>query len=88
MALYKQPRSSFWHYDVTIEGRRHRGSTRCDSKTAAKAYEARLIVSIQENGFAPKPQKSTTTLLAYIPRFKDWVDLSQQLRPNSKRSPD
>ncbi len=85
MALYKQPRSSYWHYDVTIDGRRYRGSTRCETKTAAKAAEARLVLSIEEKGFAAKPKKSTTTLLAYIPRFEEWVEGSHQLRPDSKR---
>jgi integrase len=85
MALYKRPRTTHWHYDVTVNGKRYRGSTRCDSKMAAKAFEARLLVSIQEKGYAPKPQRRSETLLAYMPRFQAWVEDSQQLRLKSKR---
>lgn len=86
MSLYKRLRSPHWQYDVTVNGKRYRGTTRCDSKLAAKAFEARLLVNLQEKGLAPQPQrKSTVTLFGYMPRFETWVKDSQQLRQKSKR---
>src|SRR5579871_5738033 len=73
MALYKRPRSPHWQYDVTVGGKRYRGSTRCDSKTAAKAFEARFVIDTQERGFAPKPERKTLSLLAYLPTFEKWA---------------
>src|SRR5215469_5279592 len=74
MSLYKRPRSPHWQYDVNVNGKRYRGTTRCDSKMAAKAFEARLLVNLQEKGLAPQPQrKSAATLLSYMTRFETWV---------------
>jgi len=39
MSLYK--RAGVWHYDFTINGRRHRGSTKLRGKTAAAKFEER-----------------------------------------------
>jgi len=85
MALYKRPRSPHWQFDVTVGGKRYRGSTRCDSKTAAKAFEARFVIDTQERGFAPKPERKSSTLLAYIPTFEKWAGGSHQLKESSKR---
>lgn len=40
MSLYRRPDSPFWHYDVTVNGRRFRGSTGEVSREAAKLAEA------------------------------------------------
>jgi integrase len=85
MALYKRPRSTHWQFDITVDGKRYRGSTRCESKMAAKAFEARFSAEVQAKGFAPQPQKRSATLLIYMPRFEEWVTDSQQLKPNSKQ---
>jgi integrase len=52
---------------------------------AAKAFEANLLLRIQEKGFAPQQQRKTTTLLSYTSRFESWVNANQQLRQRSKR---
>ena len=52
---------------------------------AARSFEADLLKKIEECGFSPQPQKKSSTLLAYIPRFQSWVDESHLLKAASKR---
>lgn len=85
MALHRHPRSRHWHYDVTVDGQRKRGSTRCESKMQAKAAEADVISSMKASGCAPQPLRRALTLLAYLPGFLKWVGDSQQLKATSRR---
>lgn len=42
MSVYKPKRTRFWHYDFVAKGQRFHGSTGCESKRAAEAFERRL----------------------------------------------
>lgn len=57
MSIYKRQGSPHWQYDVTVNGRRFRGSTGTDSKDLAKAFEAKLTNKLyKEMNLDEKPR--------------------------------
>jgi integrase len=84
MAVYKRPDSRCHQYDLVVNGRRYRGTTKKQTLGAAKTFEANLRISLETTGFAPKVPKRQLTLLQYMPTFEKWFQASNQLKPNSK----
>lgn len=84
MRLYTQPRSPFLFFDVHIDGKRHRISTKETSQKAAKkaadAYMLRL-----GSGEAGGHRRPAPTLRAFSERFFQWADNTSTLEPNTKK---
>jgi len=80
MALYK--RGEVFHYDFTIDGRRHRGTTKESVLSRARIIEAKLMN--EANQLKPNVQRRTLTLAEFSKRFLDWVSKSR-LEPESKK---
>jgi integrase len=49
MTLYRRPETTFWYYEFTVEGKRHRGSTKTTSKREAAEVKARLMREARED---------------------------------------
>jgi hypothetical protein len=69
--LYR--RGKTWHYDLTVAGRRQRGTTRQTSESRARKVESKLIEEAERRG--PSAVLRRAPLLCYFaPRFLEWVD--------------
>lgn len=80
--LYKREKN--WHYDFTVAGRRHRGTTRQTSESRARKVESKLIEEAERRG--PSAVLRRAPLLCdFAPRFLDWVDHARHLAPKSRR---
>jgi integrase len=80
--LYR--RSKIWHYDFTVGGKRHRGSTRQATESKARKVESKLISRAEERG--PSAVLRRAPLLAdFAPRFLNWVDQAPNLAPKTRR---
>jgi integrase len=80
--LYK--RTNVWHYDFTVGGKRHRGSTRQSSESKARKVESKLISRAEEMG--PSAVLRRAPLLSdFAPRFLTWVDQAPALAPKTRR---
>lgn len=77
MAIYKQKGSGFWWYDFTVDGRRHRGSTKFNTKAQALALESELRVRAAEKGPNYIPRRRFMTLRELAPRFLAWKGEAQ-----------
>lgn len=84
MALYKQPDSSVWCYDFTVDGKRYRGTTKESNKTAALAVEADLRTKAREQGPNFIPRRRAMWLRELSKRFLEWKD-NAQLETKSQR---
>lgn len=61
MPVYKREGSPFYQYDITVNGRRFRGSTGTDNKDLAKAYATKLGDQIyREGNLNEKPRISVS----------------------------
>ena len=74
MALYKQAESSFYWYDFTVEGRRHRGSTKTSKLTAARRVEAEVMQRALQHGSERVRPGAAPTLRQFSERFLQWVE--------------
>lgn len=83
MALYKQPDCDFWWFDFTVDGKRHRGSTKETRKTAALTIEAELRLRAREKGPNFIPQRRAINLRELAPRFLGWKG-DAQLEANTQ----
>ncbi len=80
--LYR--RSTVWHYDFTVGGKRHRGSTRQSSESRARKVESKLIARAEEMG--PSAVLRRAPVLAdFAPRFLNWVNQAPGLAPKTRR---
>jgi len=85
MSLYK--RGGIWHYDFTVRGQRHRGSTKQKSKGVAKNIEAQLISAVIVKGGSLTPRKPPR-LIEFAPKFFEWLDAvcsNGRRKPNTQR---
>jgi integrase len=80
--LYK--RTNIWHYDFTVGGKRHRGSTRQSSESRARKVESKLISRAEEMGPSAVLRRAPL-LLTFAPRFLNWVDQAPALAPKTRR---
>ena len=84
MEIYKRIGSKYWLVDFTVNGERHRKSTRATTKTRAMEIAADLIKEAQA-GEAPKPKGPAPRLKQFVDdRFLPFIKNSQ-LDPDSKR---
>ena len=84
MRLFRQPRSPYLFFDVHVDGKRHRISTKETTKSAAtKAAEKYMLrLGAGETGGRRHP---APTLEAFSERFFQWADNTSTLQPNTKR---
>lgn len=82
MSVYKPKNTRFWHFDFVAQGQRFHGSTGCESKRAAEAFERRLRNRRAEDG--PQAIRQTTetpppdmTLDVAIGRW--WIERGEHL---------
>lgn len=75
----------FYRYSFYFAGERYRGSTKKTTRTAAAAFEARLLAQLQEGQPINLSRKRPPTLGEFAVRFLEWVKNFQQLTPNSTR---
>jgi len=84
MSLFRKPRSPFWWYSFTYEGKRYRSSTKETKKTAAAAVEAETVLKLKQGTALAKPSKDVR-LMDFAVRFMEWVENSHKLDPDTKR---
>lgn len=80
--LYR--RGCVWHYDFTVAGKRHRGSTRQSSESKARRVESKLISRAEQMGSSVVLRRAPL-LSVFAPRFLNWVERAPGLAPNSRR---
>jgi integrase len=80
--LYR--RGNTWHYDFTVAGQRHRGSTRESSESKARKVESKLIARAEQMG-ASAVLRHAPVLSDFAPRFLNWVDQARGLAPKTRR---
>jgi integrase len=88
MPLFKKPRSPFWWYSITLEGKRHRASTGLlhsqRTRTAAAAMEAAALLALSNGDSLSKVARGATLQVLSI-RFLEWVIRSTQLSDSTRR---
>jgi integrase len=88
MPLFKESRSPFWWYSVTVGGKRHRASTGLlhsqRTKTASVAVEAEALLALIKGDFLPEITRGAT-LQALSVRFLEWAIRSTQLSYSTRR---
>ena len=80
--LYR--RGKTWHYDITVAGRRQRGTTRQTSESRARKVESKLIEEAERMGPSAVLRRAPLTC-DFAPRFLEWVDHARHLAPKSRR---
>jgi integrase len=80
--LYR--RGKTWHYDFTVAGRRHRGTTHQTSESRARRVESKLIEETERRGPSAVLRRAPV-LCDFAPRFLEWVDQARHLAPKSRR---
>lgn len=80
--LYR--RGSVWHYDFTVAGKRHRGSTRQSSESKARRVESKLISRAEQMGPSVVLRRAPL-LSAFGPRFLSWVEQAPSLAAKTRR---
>jgi integrase len=93
--LYKQPKSPFWFYTLTIDGKRVRRSTGQKDKNRAKIVLREAEGKVSASGVDSLTRKVCTlaqfmgtpegTPPAGISTFLDWVDNSQKIKDSTRR---
>jgi integrase len=76
MALYRREGSSAWHYDFTVAGIRHRGTTKQKTQARAKEVEAGLVLKAI-NKQLPAGTRKAPTFLEFAKEFTDHVEKSR-----------
>lgn len=84
MSLFRKPRSPYWWYAFSYDGKRYRGSTKEIKKGAAGAVEAEALLKLKAGKALTKPSRHTR-LMEFSTRFFEWVENSHHLKPNSRR---
>src|ERR1700738_2585169 len=84
MSLFRKPRSPYWWYSFTFEGKRYRCSTKQEKKGAAAAVEAEALMQLKKGVALTKPSRNMR-LVDFSVRFFEWVENSHQLEPNTRR---
>lgn len=84
MRLYTQPRSPYLFFDVHVDGKRHRISTKETTQRAAQksADDYMLRLGSGEAGGRKHP---APTLQTFSERFFQWADNTSTLEPNTKK---
>lgn len=82
MSLIK--RGKVWHYHFFVDGQRYRGSTKQTTESKARLFESQMIAQIQTGTFAAISRK-VPTLRDYSERFMQWVENTNDLKPNTRR---
>lgn len=76
MALYRREGSSAWHYDFTVAGIRHRGTTKQKTQARAKEVEAGLVLKAV-NKQLPASTRKAPTFLEFDKEFTEHVEKSR-----------
>ena len=84
MEVYKRPSSKYWLVDFTVNGKRHRKSTRATTKTRAMEVAADLIRQAQQ-GDSPKPKGPSPRLDVFAQEVFLPFIRGSQLDPDTKR---
>lgn len=85
MPIVRKKDSRFLWYDFRYGGRRYRGSTNETTKTAARAFEARLLAKLELEGELPTLGRRAPLLRDFLPKFIASVTANQQHAANTKR---
>lgn len=84
MRLYTQPRSPYLFFDVRIDGKRHRVSTKETKVRAAEKVANTYLIKMGAGDISSRnPQ--VPTLLEFSERFFTWANNSTTIEPNTKR---
>jgi integrase len=84
MRLYTQPKSPFLFFDVHVDGKRHRISTKETTVRAAEKVATAYLIK-QGSGDTSRKRQQVPTLLEFSDRFFLWADNSSTIEPNTKR---
>ena len=84
MRLYTQPRSPYLFFDVCVDGKRHRVSTKETTVRAAEKAANTYLIKLGA-GDLSKRNHQVPTLLEFSERFFTWADNSSTIEPNTKR---
>jgi integrase len=76
MALYRREGSSAWHYDFTVAGIRHRGTTKQKTQARAKEVEAGLVLKAM-NKQLPAGTRKAPTFLEFAKEFTEHIEKSR-----------
>lgn len=82
MSLTK--RGNTWWYEFTIDGVRHRGSTKVSNKEKARNYESKVRSAILDGRFEIKKQEPPPTFAEFAPEFVQQIrNKSEATHPRS-----
>ena len=84
MRLYTQPRSPYLFFDVRIDGKRHRVSTKETTVRAAEKVANTYLIKMGA-GDIRRRNHQVPTLLEFSERFFTWADNSTTIELNTKR---
>jgi integrase len=85
MSLFRNPRSPFWWYSFSFDGKRYRRSTKEEKKGAAAAVQAEALLKLKNGKELETRPGRLLQLQDFAIRFFAWVENRQQLKPNSRR---
>jgi integrase len=81
--IYQRPGSPYWFYDFTLDGQRHRGSTKQKTKSAAREYESELLAQLKQDG-PTALRKRVPSLREFEKVFRKYVQDHNKLAKKSK----
>ncbi|MDP9037809.1 MAG: tyrosine-type recombinase/integrase, partial [Acidobacteriota bacterium] len=85
MPLFRKPRSPFWWYTITFNGKRYRASTGETTKAKAGTVMANALAALArgEQSITQVPRGATLRTLSE--RFLEWVRRSNQLKDSTRK---
>jgi integrase len=81
--IYQRPGSPYWFFDFTIDGQRHRGSTKQTTKARAREFESETLTKLKMEGQTAL-RKRIPTLREFEKAFRKFVKDHNALAPKSK----
>lgn len=85
MSLFRRPRSPYWWYRFTYDGKSYRQSTKQKNKGAAAAVEAEVLLKLKTGGEILKKPAKELQLQDFAIKFMGWVENSHKLQSTTKR---
>lgn len=85
MPLFRKPRSPFFWYDFRYNGKRYRGSTKEQTKAAARTFEADLLMKLERGSSISFRGRRAPLLRDFLLEFLAYVEANQHLAAKTKR---
>lgn len=82
MSLYK--RNSIWHYDVTLDGKRIRGSTKQRDEYLASLFLNDKMAEARKRGVDAILRKPPV-LKDFAVEFRQWIENTQSIEPGTRK---